>query len=195
MSDSLTVPQSPDRLEFRFRWDKREHRRFYRTLQREARRGSKVRWFFNVWFGFIALLGITALWPGSDGVDFGAGLVPLAIVGAWFVHDRWGLSYFSARIYERQHALCLPNDQIRVLDADGVTAECTISSASVRWAGISKVCETDEFFLFFTTPGCAIQLPKRAIGDVERFRAWLSSASQRREAAGKGLQPSSTARS
>jgi hypothetical protein len=44
MSDTFPASQSPDRLEFRFRWDKAEHRRFYRSVQREARRGSKVRW-------------------------------------------------------------------------------------------------------------------------------------------------------
>jgi hypothetical protein len=179
MSDNLAAQPSPDRLEFRFRWDKREHRRFYRTLQREARRGSKVRWVLNVWFGFIALVGIRALWPDSDGADLGAGLVPLAIVGGWLVLDQWGLSYLSAQSYEREHAACIPNDQIRVLDADAITAKCTISTSSVHWAGISKVRETEEFFLFFTTPGCAIQLPKRAIEDLERLRAWLRCVSKR----------------
>lgn len=36
-----------------------------------------------------------------------------------------------------------------------------------------KVHETPEFFLFFTTPACAIQLPTRAVGDPEQLRAWL----------------------
>ncbi|HEY5616428.1 MAG TPA: YcxB family protein [Vicinamibacterales bacterium] len=122
--------------------------------------------------------------------------MPLVIVGGWFVLDRWGLSYFSAQTYEREHAVCIPNDQIRVLDADGITAQCTISSSSVHWAGISRVGETEEFFLFFTTPGCAIQLPKRAIDNLERFRAWLSDASQRKELANnRRLQPSSAVRS
>lgn len=179
MNDNVASQDSPDRLEFRFRWDRREHRRFYQTLQREARRGSKVRWVLNVWFGFIALVGIRALWPDSDGADLGAGLVPLVLVGGWFVLDRWGLSHLSAQSYEREHAPCIPNDQIRVLDADGIIAQCTTSSSSVRWAGISKVLETEEFFLFFTTPGCAIQLPKRAIEDPERLRAWLSDASHK----------------
>jgi hypothetical protein len=174
MTEGTSAITSPERYEFRFRWDKREHRRFYRVLQQEAKRGSTARRVLNVWFGFIALLGLRALWPDVDGADIVGGLVPLTIVTGWLMLDRWGLAYISAARYEREHALCIPNDQIRVLDAAGVTAECTTSRSSVNWAGISKVLETNEFFLFVTAPGCAIQLPKRAIGDLDRFSAWLS---------------------
>jgi hypothetical protein len=37
----------------------------------------------------------------------------------------------------------------------------------VRWHAVKKVVETDDFFLFFTTPSCAIQLPRRAISPPE----------------------------
>ena len=178
MSENEAAPSSPDHLEFRFRWDKSEHRRFYRIVQLDGRRGSKIRWLLNLWFGFVALVGLRALVPDSNGAEIGSGLVPLVIVGGWFAFDRWGLAYLSARSYEREHARCIPHDQVRVLDIEGITAQCTISSASVRWAGISKVRETDEFFLFFTTPSCAIQLPKRAIKDLAELRGWLARAAQ-----------------
>ena len=119
----------------------------------------------------------------------GAGLVPLALVGGWIVLDRWGLSNLGARSYEREHRQCIPNDQVRVLDSDGISAQCTTGSASVRWAGISKVRETDEFFLFFTTPGCAIQLPKRAVGDLEQLRTWLVDKSQNSELVNMRMEP------
>lgn len=161
------------RLEYRFRWDRAEHQRMYRALQRETRRGSKVRWALNLWLGFVALVFVFALWHARDGEQARFALQPLAFIGAFYVFDRWGAAYLNARSYARNHAPCLPNDQIRVLDAEGLTAQCTTTNAAVKWVGVVKVTETPEFFLFFTTPNCAIQLPKRAVGDVEELRGWL----------------------
>jgi hypothetical protein len=178
-----------DRLEFRFRWDKSEHRRLYRTVQLEARRGSKTRWFLNAWFGLIAGASVLALIAPRDGASTVSAIVPLAIVVAWVGFDRWGLSYLSARSYERDHAPCIPNDQVRVLSGDGIAALCTTSNSSVRWAGIVQVQETPEFFLFFTTPACAIQLPKRAVGDQQQLRTWLNAAAERSGLANIRMEP------
>src|SRR5262245_20815123 len=136
MQDSGAMPSTSNRLEYRFRWDKSEHRRLYRALQREMRRGSKTRWLLNMWFGFIVLVGLATLFSAREDSGMGSAAIPLLIVGSWFAFDRWGLSYLSARPYERDHAPCIPNDQVRVLDGDGITARCTTSNASVRWTGI-----------------------------------------------------------
>lgn len=173
MKDGEAALPDCDRLEFRFRWDRSEHRRFYRTLQREARRGSKARLLVKVWFGLVASVSVLALIGAHNGASAASAIVPLAIVVAWVAFDTWGLSYLSARSYERDHAPCIPNDQVRVLNRDGIAALCTTSNASVRWSGIVRVQETPEFFLFFTTPACAIQLPKRIVGDLQQLRMWL----------------------
>jgi hypothetical protein len=164
-----------DRLEYRFRWNDAEHRRFYRALQRETRRKAKYWLFFKIWMGIVGSIYLLSL--VNPRTQFGpATLWPLAAVLVFIGLDRWGLPYWSARAYARAHAPCIPNDQVRVLDRDGIAATCTTSSASVRWPGVVRVEETPEFFLFFTTPRCAIQLPKRAVGDVPQLRAWLDRA-------------------
>ena len=170
------MPSARDRFEFRFRWDKSEHQRFYRALQREVRRGSRIRWSLNAWFGFIAFVGLQGLFSARSSADIGPAVVPLAMVGGWLALDRWALAYLSTRSYERDHARCIPNDQVRVLDGDGITARCTTSNASVHWSGIVKIRETPDFFLFFTTPNCAIHLPKRAVADPDELRGWLNHA-------------------
>lgn len=185
--ESQTLSQ-PGRFEFRFRWDRAEHRRLYRAMQREVRRGSKVRFLLNAWFAFIAAVALLALIGGRDASSRLSSIVPLAIVAAWFGFDRWGLAFLSARSYERDHAPCIPNDQIRILDGDGIAAECTTSNVSVRWDGIVKVHETPEFFLFFTTPACAIQLPTRAVRDPQQLRAWLTHMAENKRLTNTPLQ-------
>ena len=163
-----------ERLEYRFLWNAGEHRRFYRALQRTARRGSKARLALNIWLGFLATVSILAMigaWRSGNSVL--PMTPPLACVIVWLVFDRWFLARSATRAYARHHAACIPNDQVRVLTPEGISAVCTTSSASVSWEGICRVEETPEFFLFLTTPVCAIQLPKRAVGDVDRLRTWL----------------------
>jgi hypothetical protein len=143
----------------------------------------------NAWFVLIAILSVFALIGAREGSSPASAAVPLLIVGAWFVFDRWGLSYFSARAYERDHAPCIPNDQVRVLSPDGIAARCTTSDAAVRWTGVIKVRETPEFFLFFTTPGCAIQLPKRVVTDPQALRIWLKRTAESNGLANTTLEP------
>jgi hypothetical protein len=129
------------------------------------------------------------LFSARGGSEVAFGLVPLALVAGWFTFDRWGLAYFSARSYEHDHAPCIPNDQVRVLDGDGITARCTTSTASVQWTGVIKVRETPDFILFFTTPTCAIQLPKRAVEAPERLRGWLNHAAETEGLANLRMEP------
>ena len=103
------------------------------------------------------------------------GATPLIGLLVFLAYIRWGLAYSAARVYARHHAACIPNDQVRVLTTEGIEARCTTSTATVGWTGITKVRETPEFFLFFTTPSCAIQLPKRVVADVPALREWLDS--------------------
>jgi hypothetical protein len=189
MNDPQATMSISERLEFRFRWSEPEHRRFYRALQREVRRGSKARWLLNVWFFPLALVSLQGMVSARTGSRFAWAFAPLAFIGVAIFLDRWGLSYLSARSYARNHAPCIPNDQVRVLNGDGLAAQCTTSHASVHWNGIVKVRETPEFFLFFTTPKCAIQLPKRAVPDSKHLRVWLRHAAESRGMADVRMEP------
>jgi hypothetical protein len=174
MTDNVTVVADLDRLEFRFRWDESEHRRMYRAIQRDVRRGSKTRLLLTIWFAILAVVPLVGLIRARDLASAIAASVPLVVIAAWIAFDRWGLSYFGARSYARAHALCIPHDQVRVLNSGSIEAHCTTSDVSVNWPGIVRVHETPEFFLFFTTRTCAIQLPKRAVPNLEQLRLWLS---------------------
>jgi hypothetical protein len=154
----------PDRLEFRFKWDKSEHRRFFRALQRGVYRRKKSRLFLKILIGVALVVTIASALTG--GTDLMGALPFLVGVTVWVGLDTWGLAYLNARAYEKNHAACIPNDQVRVLSHDGLTAQCTTSNSSVQWS----------------TPACAIQLPKRSVGDPEQVRTWL-----RRTADDKGL--------
>jgi hypothetical protein len=180
MESTPTAPV-PDRLEYSFRWDGAQHRRLYRAMQRQSRRRSKVWLGLKIWMSAFALIvAVAAL--GPHGQASIATLWPVGAFVVWLALDRWGLPYFNARAYARAHAACLPNPQVRILDREGITAACTTMKATVRWEGLVRQEESPEFFLFFTTPACAISLPKRAVDDVPRLRAWLHA-----QAAGKGL--------
>jgi len=169
-------------LEYRFRWDAGEHRRFHRALQRAARRGSTWRLALHAWLGFIAALSLLAtlgaLRAGEPAaaLQLASGLVLVAIV---YAYDLWWMGHAAARAYARDHAACMPNDQVRLLTLDGLSATCTTSNASVSWAGVMRVEETPEFYLFMTTSAGAIQLPKRAVGDHAQLRSWLRDVAAR----------------
>ena len=95
----------------------------------------------------------------------------LIIILVWVALMGWGMPYVSARTYARQHQACIAHDQVRVVSDDGIEVPCVSSDVKIQWQGISRVLETPEFILFFTTPNCAFQLPKRAIPSAEQLDA------------------------
>jgi hypothetical protein len=169
-----------DALEFRFRWDRSEHRRFIRAVQRRMHRGSKGRLALKAILGVGSAFALFSM--ANGGLDDMGAVLVLLFASTWLILDRWGIAYLGARTYARNHAACIPNDQVRELNRDGITARCTTSTSSIQWSGIMRVQETPEFFVFYTSPSCAFQLPKRAVGDPEGVRDWI-----RRAVHAKGL--------
>lgn len=173
MGSSSVAPSTG--LEYRFRWSAVEHRAFYRALQREVSRRSFLRFLVPGALGLFAVVALVAI-VGSE-LSVGTVIVVLApyvlLFFFWIALLKWGMAYVSARMYRRAHAACIPHDQIRVISDEGLEARCVTSTVQVRWAGIVRTVETADYFLFFTTPSCAIQLPKQAITDgasLERLR-------------------------
>ena len=173
-----TQAPAPDRLEYRFRWDAGEHRRMYLASRRIVRGRSKAWLVLKIWLAIVGAIFVRSLFLDSFVPSFTT-LWPIGFAAIWIAMDRWGVPALTARAYARSHAACLPNDQVLVLEQDGVTASCTTSKASVRWAGIVDVHETPEFFLLYTTPACALQLPKRAVADAPQLRGWLEATAGR----------------
>jgi hypothetical protein len=153
-----------ERLEFRFLWNAAEHRRFYDALRRAVMQRGARRWLFPVLIVITALFVVPQL-VGHDVTPVTAAftVAPYVILfAAWVALFRWGMPYIRARAYD---------DQVRVFSEDGIEARCVTSDVKVQWHGISRVLETPEFFLFFTRPSCAFQLPKRAIPSAEQLDA------------------------
>ena len=156
-------------LEYRFRWTAPAHRAFYRALQREVSRRGVLR--FVVPGAIVVILVVVLFAVVGTRVPAATALLTmspyLVLFALWLALLKWGLAYVSAYSYRRAHAPCIPHDQIRVVNTEGLEARCVTSTVQVRWPGIVRVVETPEFLLFFTTPSCAIQLPKEAVPDEE----------------------------
>jgi hypothetical protein len=93
----------------------------------------------------------------------------------WYALLRLGLPYLSARSFRRDNH-CARHPMRRIVGAQGLRTECETTSTDVQWSGIHGVVETPEFFLFYVTPACAVQLPKRAIAtpeEMDRLRSLL----------------------
>ena len=184
---SPAVPRSneaPPELSFRFRWDFREHVRLHKAIQREVSKRGVTRWIVRGVVGFLVLLGLLFLLVVA-GTQEGRRLAVVlsylpyvAVMAFWIWLWKVGIPYQAARAFRRGNR-CLDEDMVRTLSADGVGAYCATSTSFVRWEGIHRVKETDEFVLFFTAPNCAIQLPQRAIpseADREALRRRIRTA-------------------
>jgi hypothetical protein len=161
-------------LEYRFRWDAAEHRRFYRALRAEVARSTAAGRVVPL---VILVLGVFVVADARTGGRTWAGTgfvftLWLAIFVASLALLRAAAPYLSARAYRREHR-CINDDQVRVLSATGVEARCEESTTTVKWSAIRRAAETPDFFLFFTTPRCAIQLPKRCVPDPDALREFV----------------------
>jgi hypothetical protein len=169
----LTIAVPSDKLEFRFLWNAAEHRRLYRAVARATGRRRVYRRLLAIVVALIAL---------AEGWVLATSRVPLSSVASasvpylvlivmWVAFISGGLPYISARDYARNHQRCIPHDQIRIVSADGIEANCVTTNVRIQWAGITRVVEGPEFFLIFTGPACAFAIPKRAVPDAERLGA------------------------
>ena len=163
----------PDRLEFRFIWNAAEHRRLYSAVRRVIWRRAWYRRLLPaaVVFIVVAEAAVLAVSPVPLSRVASGSSPYLVLIAFWIVLIRWGVPYLSARTYARNHQRRIPHDQVRVVTADGIEAHCVTTNVKIQWAGITRVIETPEFFLIFTGPTCAFDLPKRAVPDAESLRA------------------------
>jgi hypothetical protein len=133
-----------------------------------------VELIFGAFLVYVALLPL--LKPGASPVLVFSAAVPwLIILGLWWALFRLGFPYLAARRFRRDNH-CAAHPMRRIVSVRGLRTECETTSSDIQWAGIRGAVETPEFFLFFVTPVCAIQLPKRAIrepSELEGLRRLL----------------------
>jgi hypothetical protein len=175
---SQIAPASPEihPLVFRFGWDRAEFQRFYRALVRHRTRTLGTSFVLWVPYGFM-VLALVYLVAGLAAHSAGAmaqSLPWVLMLGFWGAVLRWVRPSTAARNYQaKTNPYFDPDDMHRVVDADGLEAGAPRARSRLAWPALHKVVETDEFFLFYTSPACAIHLPQRAIPDQatrERLR-------------------------
>jgi hypothetical protein len=176
MTSSATPPivaPVPDRLEFRFLWNAAQHRRLFKAVRRAVWRRAWYRRLLPVAVVFIVVAETAAL--AASPVPLSrialASSPYLVLIAFWFVLIRWGFPYLSARAYARAHQRCIPYDQVRAVTAEGIEAHCVTTNVTIRWSGVTRAIETPEFFLVFTGPNNAFDIPKGAIPDAESLCA------------------------
>jgi YcxB-like protein len=165
-------------LAFEFLWDQAEHARLLRAVTRHQRTG----WLRRSALGlvFVALvafvLGVPFLRTGADPWIVWRAAAPwVLILAIWYGMLRLGLPYLGARSFGRDNH-CARHPMRRIVSMAGVRTECETTNTDMHWSGIQGVVETPEFFLFYVTPVCAVQLPKRAITEpvqLDHLRALL----------------------
>jgi hypothetical protein len=168
----------PESLAFEFQWDQAEHVRLLRAVTRHQLTGWLRRSALGLIFGALAVfvLVVPFVRPGADPRIVWRAAAPWALILAiWYALLRLGLPYLGARGFKRDNH-CASHPMRRIVSASGLRTECETTSTDVQWSGIHGVVETSEFFLFYVTPVCAVQLPKRAILDpsqLDRLRSLL----------------------
>lgn len=146
---------APSRLSFEFLWDAKEHRRMLGDMARHrprSRSGSMVTHLLllPLWGGLALLIAQNGFLPVFPWM--------LAISAYAFIFS--AASPYLATWNVRRTQCCIDHPQQRVVTEEGIHANCESTTMLVRWHSVKKVVETDDFFLFFTTPSCAIQLPR-----------------------------------
>jgi hypothetical protein len=161
-STQASSPIEP--LSFQFTWDQAEHARMIRAVTRHQLTG----WFRRSAVGLLR--------PGANPwVVWRAAAPWIVILGIWYALLRLGLPYLAAHTFRRDNH-CARHPMRRVVGSQGLRTECETTSSTVQWSGIHGVVETAEFFLFYVTRVCAVQLPKRAIPtatELDRLRSLL----------------------
>jgi YcxB-like protein len=175
-STQASNPVEP--LSFQFTWDQAEHARMIRAVTRHRLTGwfrrSAVELILGGFVVFVLL--IPLLRRGANPwIVWRAAALWIVILAMWYVLLRLALPYLAACSFRRDNH-CARRPMRRVVSSQGLRTECETTSTDVRWSGVHGVVETPEFFLFYVTPVCAVQLPKRAIAtpmELNRLRSLL----------------------
>jgi hypothetical protein len=170
---STLIAESPA-VATRFMWDRKEHVRLARQVTRHAKLSALARYSWAYLAGMLVLVLVVSAVTGTlEGMST---IVPwLAIVALWVTLFRFGFPYMAAYGYPKQHP-CVANPFQVALTDQGVRTTCDHSDVLVKWDGVRRAVETDDFFLFYVTDRCAHYLPKRALDGpaaVERARDFI----------------------
>jgi hypothetical protein len=156
------------------RWNFREHVRAHREISRL----SLGRWRVSALIasGFILVALTLAAVSSEDPAAVMAGGAPwLLLIIIWLTIFFFGLGWVAAWQTERSDP-SVRDPMHRAVSADGLKVITSAASVELKWHGIQRIVETEEFFLFFFNKQCAYYLSKHAVGspvDQEALRATI----------------------
>jgi hypothetical protein len=162
-----------------FEFDRKEHIRACRLIDKHAIRNPIWRWTWRVLLSILGLFIVIV----SIG-QFAAGYWQTATIGLIPVFSLSLLpllplvtAYGNARQWEKLNPA---GSRTVTFDAndDAVATTSSVGRIELRWSAVKQVIETPEFFLFYMTEKAAMYVPKRTVQPQERTA--LRSLAQRR---------------
>jgi len=151
-------------LSFELRWTVREHVRAMRAMAKHRIGGRLWRVVKNIILSVIVILFLLTLWGASTmGPEAVVSLWPAALLTAfWVLYFTVGFSWFNALVTRRID----PNAKVPCVhrvSREGYHISSSEMNVDVRWNGVLRIVETDEFFLLFWSRPFAYYLPKRVV--------------------------------
>jgi hypothetical protein len=170
----------PDTLTFTFDWQARDHIMVSRLLTREmfATGWPRVgKWLFVALIVALGLGAILLVIQGNYPTAISAAPWIVLMVFWLFFFDRIA-PWLQARRF-RRHDPNAAYPFTHTLGPDGLGVSTHTADLALKWAGLVKVRETPDLFMFYYNKRCAYYLPKRAISGgesgLEALRSWVRS--------------------
>ena len=121
-------------------------------------------------FGVVLILLTTVvLWQRSDSYVWL--IIGFAGAGAWGLYwPRYLVSHARSHMRNREQP-CLRGRHVMEAAANGLSAECEITSSVVKWPGIHAVSQTADHVFVMLSDVQGYVIPKKRVtsGDVEHF--------------------------
>src|SRR5574341_830173 len=158
-------------LTFTWTWSAREHARVSTWLLRE----QFATWYWRLagWLFLVFLVGamVIGVVVTEDRPAALIGLIPwLVLIAFWLAFARWGSGWLQAWSARRLDPnLAHPFEH--VLAEDGLHVHTHTANTDLKWAGLYKVTELPDLFLFYYNKRCAYYLPKRVIPSPNELQA------------------------
>ncbi|MEO6359926.1 MAG: YcxB family protein [Sphingomicrobium sp.] len=121
-----------------------------------------------------ALFGVSSFFDGFRGLDLFFQFVPYILMSVAITLATYFLSPLVQLRARRKNGW---DDPIFVrLTEHAITTRHPSQNAQFPWSAIKKVVTTPDRLYFFTTPACAIILPRRCFVEDEQFNDWAARA-------------------
>ncbi len=111
---------------------------------------------------------------GARGVELVYGGLPYALIGVAIVLFIYFLSPVLQVRSRRKNGWGVP--MTVQLNADGMATKHPSQDSQFHWAEIKDVVTKNERLFLFTSPGCAIILPRRVFSSDHHFSDWVGKA-------------------